>query len=81
MSAAATFMGFPFHKVASLMRLLSDFQIVATSSRQFGKPDRLRQWVIPSFQILSTLSTKLNWVVFLQPPTQRVVVSVESDDE
>ena len=57
MSAAAAFMGFPLHKVASLMRLLSGFQIVAIVSRQFRKTNKLHRGDIPSFQILSTVST------------------------
>jgi hypothetical protein len=59
MSAAVAFMGFPLHKVASLMRQLTGFQIVATVSRQFRKANKLREGFIPSFRIVSTLSTQL----------------------
>jgi hypothetical protein len=46
-------------KVASLMRQLTGVQIVATPSRQFRKSNKLRQGVILSLQIVSTLSTQL----------------------
>ena len=56
MSAAAAFMGFPMQKVASLMRQLTGFQIVATPPRQVRKPNELWQGFILSPQFLSTLS-------------------------
>lgn len=59
MSAADALMEFLRQKVASLMRQLSGVQIVATPSRQFRKTNKLRQGFIPSFQIVSTLLTKL----------------------
>jgi hypothetical protein len=59
MNAAATLMEFLGQKVASLMRQLSGFQIVATPSRQFRKSNKALQGFIPSFQIMSTLSTQL----------------------
>ena len=59
MSAAATLIELPEEKVASLMRQLSGVQIVATPSRQFRKSNKLRQWVIPPFRIVSTLSAQL----------------------
>lgn len=46
-------------KVVSLMRLLSGASIVATPSRQFPKSKKLPQGLLPSFQIVSTLSAKL----------------------
>ncbi len=70
MSAVAAFMRFPLQKVASLMRLLTGFQIVATVSRQFHKSSKLRQGFIPSFRILSTLSTKLIRPAFYAPCTE-----------
>jgi hypothetical protein len=72
MSAAAAFMGFPLHKVASLMRQLTGFQIVATVSRQFRKTNKLRQGFILYLRIvstLSTLSTKLIRPAFYAPCT------------
>ena len=59
MSATDTLMQFPGQKVASLMRQLTGVQIVATPSRQFRKTNKLQQGFIPSFQIVSTLSTQL----------------------
>ena len=69
MGALAAFMGFPMQKVASLMRLLSGFQIVAIVSRQFRKANKLHRGDIPSFQILSTVSTKLIRPVFCAQDT------------
>ena len=59
MSNVAALTGFPLQKVASLMRQFTGFQIVATVSRQFRKSKKLRQGLIPSFRIVSTLSTQL----------------------
>ena len=69
MSTADTLMQFSGQKVASLMRLSSGVQIVATPSRQFRKSYKLQKRFIPSFRILSTLSTKLVRPAFYAPST------------
>ena len=59
MNATDTLMQFPGQNVASLIRQLTGVQIVAAPSRQFRKSNKALQGFIPSFQIVSTLSTQL----------------------